>query len=101
MQKVRVRLPAREINYEIRIGSGVLKDAGKAAAAVLGATAHRAAIISNRKVFGLFGEQLARGLRPAGLDVSHWLMKDGESHKSLSSLEQALTFIGQAGLERN
>jgi len=101
MQTVRVRLPARKINYDIRIGAGVLAEAGKASATVLGGSAHRAAIISNRKVFGLYGEQLIRALRSDGFDVSQWLMKDGEQHKSLQSLEQALTFLGKSGLERN
>jgi 3-dehydroquinate synthase len=101
MQTVRVRLPARQVNYQIKIGSGALRDAGRDAIAVLGETARRAAVISNRKVFALFGEQLVRTLRSAGLDVSHWLMKDGEQHKSLSSLEQALTFLGKSGIERN
>jgi 3-dehydroquinate synthase len=101
MQTVRVRLPARQINYEIKIGSGALKDAGKAATAVLGGTARRVAVISNRRVFGLFGDQLVRALRSAGLEVCHWLMKDGEQHKTLRSLEQALVFIGKSGLERN
>ena len=101
MLTVRVRLPARQIKYDIRIGSGVLGESGKAQTEILGRTVRRAAIISNRKVFGLFGEQLGRALRSTGAEVSHWLMKDGEQHKSLRSLEQALTFLGTSGLERN
>jgi 3-dehydroquinate synthase len=101
MQTVRVRLPARQINYEIRIGSGVLTEAGPTSRAVLGGAARRAAIISNRKVFGLFGKELVRALRTAGFEVASWLMKDGEQHKSLRSLEQALTFLGKSGLERS
>jgi len=101
MQSVRVRLRARQINYEIQIGSGVLADAGKYARAALGTTTKRASVISNQKVFGLFGEQVVRALGSDGFEVSHWLMKDGERHKSVRSLEQALSFLGKSGVERN
>ncbi len=33
--------------------------------------------------------------------MASWLMKDGEKHKSLGSLGQALTFLGKSGLERS
>jgi|SRR5882724_304962 len=101
MPKVRVRVPAREIKYEIRIGPGLISDLGKAARKALGHGARRAALISNRKVFDLFGEKVLRALRSSGFDCSVWLMKDGEQHKSMRSLEQALTFFSKSGLERN
>ena len=40
-------------------------------------------------------------LRAENFLVSHWLMGDGERFKSLSVLSQALTFLSEAGLERN
>src|SRR6185436_1034440 len=101
MQRVRIRLRARQINYEIQIASGVLAEAGKYARAALGTSTKRASVISNQKVFGLFGKQVVRALRSAGFEVSHWLMKDGEQHKSMRSLEQALSFLGRSGVERN
>src|SRR5881394_222039 len=101
MQSISVRVPAREIKYEIRIGPGLVAELGEAARAALGPGARRAALISNRKVFDLFGEKAMRALRSEHFDVSRWLMPDGEQHKSLRSLEQALTFLSQSGLERN
>jgi len=101
MPNVRVRVPAREIKFEIRIGSGLISEIGEAARKALGPGARRAALISNRKVFDLFGEKVLRALRSSGFDCSVWLMKDGEQHKSMRSLEQALTFFSKEGLERN
>jgi 3-dehydroquinate synthase len=101
MQRVAVRVPAREIKYEIRIGPGLISELGKAARQALGPGARRAALISNRRVFDLFGEKILRALRSSGFDCSVWLMKDGEQHKSMRSLEQALTFFSKSGLERN
>ena len=101
MQTVNVRVPAREIKYEIRIGPGLIGEIGEAGRRAIGRGGRRAALISNRKVFDLFGEKVLRALRSSGFDVSVWLMKDGEQHKSIRSLEQALTFLSQSGLERN
>ncbi|HMH45684.1 MAG TPA: 3-dehydroquinate synthase [Pyrinomonadaceae bacterium] len=101
MQTVNVRVPAREIKYEIRIGSGLIADIGAAGRKAMGPGAGRAALISNRKVFNLFGEKVLHALRSSGFDVSVWLMKDGEQHKSMRSLAQAITFFSKSGLERN
>ena len=101
MQLISVRVPRREIKYEIRIGPGLIAEIGEAARRAIGPSGRRAALISNRKVFDLFGEKVLRALRSSGFDISVWLMKDGEQHKSIRSLEQALTFLSQSGLERN
>ena len=101
MQNVQVRLPARKQTYEIRIGTGLLAGLGNEIRSRLGSDVRRLALISNNTVFDLFGKVAARGLKGSNFEVSHWLMKDGEQHKSLRSLEQALTFLGRSGLERN
>ena len=101
MTRVQVRLPARQTKYEIRIGPGLLTDLGKAAREALGKQARRAAVISNETVFELFGKGAAHSLGGSGFEVSTWLMKDGERHKSIRSLEKALAFLGESGLERN
>jgi 3-dehydroquinate synthase len=101
MQTIRVRTPRESGKYDIRIGSGVLSEVGKEARGVLGDRTRRIALISNKAVFKLFGKQAGSGLNAAGFEVSTWLMKDGEQHKSLRSLEQALTFLSRSGLERS
>lgn len=79
----------------------MLRDIGNQMRPTLGDKTVRVAIISNDVVYGLFGKQVASSLREAGFDVSKWLMKDGEQHKSLRSLEQALAFLSQSGIERS
>ena len=101
MQSISVRVPAREIKYEIRIGAGLIGENGEAGRKVMGRSARRAALISNRRVFDLFGERVLRALRSSGVDVNVWLMPDGEQHKSMRSLDQALAFFSKSGLERN
>jgi 3-dehydroquinate synthase len=63
--------------------------------------ARRIVAISNKKVFGLYGERAVRSLRAQGFVVTHWLMNDGERFKTLQSLERALRFMTEAGLERS
>lgn len=101
MQRVQVRLRPRQENYEIKIGPNLIAGLGREARACLGPIARRVALISNRTVFSLFGQQATRSLQAADFDVSHWLMKEGERHKSLRSFEQALAFLRESRLERN
>jgi 3-dehydroquinate synthase len=96
-----VRVPAPKTNYEIKIGAALIADAGEHLRSALGAGARRAAVISNLRVFNLFGDPLVRSLRSSGFDTRVWLMKEGEPHKSLRSFERAITFLSQEGLERS
>jgi 3-dehydroquinate synthase len=101
VRRISVRLPARE-NYEIEIGANALRRLGDIARGVLPAHARRIALVSNRRVFDLYGASVLRSLRRAGdFKVSHWLMGDGERHKNLRTAERALAFFSESKLERS
>jgi 3-dehydroquinate synthase len=100
MPRVQVRLKARQQNYEIKIGAGLLSHLGREARTVLGPHPRRAALISNPIVFEHYGKLALQRLRAASFKPAHWLMPDGERHKSLCSLEQVLAFLSESGLER-
>jgi 3-dehydroquinate synthase len=95
-----VRVGTRE-SYEIGIGAGALRGLGVAARDSLTRHARRIAIISNRRVYGLYGARSASALSAAGFDVTHWLMGDGERYKTLRTAERALAFLSASGLERS
>ncbi|HZG53313.1 MAG TPA: 3-dehydroquinate synthase [Pyrinomonadaceae bacterium] len=99
MRRVRVRLAARE-HYEIEIGANALDGIGRTARRTLSPHARRIALISNARVFNLYGAGVVRRLRAEGFDVSHWLMGDGEHHKNLRTAERALAFFAGSKLER-
>jgi 3-dehydroquinate synthase len=101
VQTLQVRVPAPKTNYEIIIGSTLIANAGEHLRSALGSAARRAAVISNSRVFNLFGDPLVRALRRSGFDTSVWLMKEGEPHKSIRFFEQAITFLSKEGLERS
>ncbi|MGZ8844413.1 MAG: hypothetical protein ACXW18_12175, partial [Pyrinomonadaceae bacterium] len=95
MARVHMRLPARPAQYDIEIEAGLLPQIGDRVRAALGEQARRAAVISNKTVSDLYGRVVTSSLRRAGFQVTVWLMKDGERHKSLRSFEQALSFFGE------
>ena len=100
VQTLRVRVTAPKTDYEIKIGAGLIATAGEHLRVALGPAPRRAAVISNSRVFNLFGDPLVRALHSSRFDASVWLMKEGESHKSMRSYEEAITFLSKEGLER-
>jgi len=95
-----VRLAAAKHRYEIKIGRRILPDLGNEIHNCLPHQARRVAVISNQKVFGLYGPQTLKSLRAAQYDASRWLMRDGEQYKTLATVQKALLFLSEAGLER-
>jgi 3-dehydroquinate synthase len=100
VQRVRVRLRAHRQDYEVITGQGTLGQLGEAARRALSPHTRQTLIISNPKVFKLYGGPVVEGLRRAGFHVSRWLMPDGERHKSLRTLARALSFFAEKNLER-
>ncbi len=99
MRRVFVRA-GRGAGYPIEIGAGLLKDIGRLVRESFDAPPRRVALVSNRRVFGLYGERATASLRGAGFEAMPWLMGDGERHKSLRTLERALSFLSESRLER-
>ena len=100
MQRLRVRLRAYPKDYEIITGQKTLAVIGEEARRNLSTHARQSIIISNPKVFKLYGRQTLKSLRGAGFHATHWLMPDGERYKSLRTLQGALSFFSEKGLER-
>ena len=101
MPRLKVRTRAQIQEYEIRIGRGILSESGQVARRCLGKQTQRLAIISNKRIFSLYGPPVLRSLQADGFFVSHWLMEDGERHKSLRTTQQALRFFSDSGIERS
>jgi 3-dehydroquinate synthase len=101
VQRVRVRVSARQSLYEIRIGAGTLARLGDVARRSLSPHARKIIIVSNQKVFDLYGERAVKKLRAEGFNVAHWLMNDGERYKTAATLERLLRFLSESGVERS
>ena len=87
--------------YRVEIGAGALARLGEAARASLPKQARKVALVSNARVFGLYGRAAVEALRAAGFEVSHWLMGEGERFKTMRTAERVLQFLSEAGLERS
>src|SRR5882724_9081386 len=87
-------------SYDIHLVPGGLKAAG----ALIKKTcpvARRLLVISNKRVFNLYGSSLTESLRAAGFLVEPFLIGDGERFKSLQTAEKVLSFLIEAGFERS
>jgi 3-dehydroquinate synthase len=87
--------------YRVEIGAGALARLGEAARASLPKAARKVALVSNARVFGLYGGRAVASLRAAGFEVSHWLMGEGERFKTIGTAERVLEFLSAVGLERS
>jgi 3-dehydroquinate synthase len=101
VQRVSVRTKRRQEHYEVIIGAGTLTQLGAVARRTLPPEARRIVLISNRKVFELYGTPASQSLSGAGFKVAHWLMGEGERFKTTRTLERALAFLSDTGLERS
>ena len=98
---VKVNLNRNSHQYKISVGNDLLQNCGVWAKSSLPETAKKIAIISNRKVFSLFGEMVVERLANEGFAVTVWQMGDGERYKSLCSFEKALAFFSTNKLKRS
>lgn len=101
MPRLQVRTKARTSECVIRIGSGILPVMGETARAALGKQAQRVVLISNQKIFALYASTVIKSLEAHGFSVSHYLVGDGERHKSVRTVDKTLQFLSKQGLERS
>lgn len=100
VRRVPVRLRGGT-GYTIEVGGGALDALGRAIRESLGERSRKVALISNMKVYALYGARAAESLRAEGFDVATWMMGDGERFKNLRTAEAALRFLAASGLERS
>lgn len=101
VRPVTVSLANKSHTYQIRFAPLLRNAVGDWAAECLSRQAKKIVIISNARVFGIYGHNVADSLRRAGFEVSIHLMKDGERYKNLRSLTDALRHIGEQKLSRS
>lgn len=97
---VPIKIPRKQLTYSIEIGNGLIDDVGRWAANTLGRESGRVLIVSNRKVFGLYGPSVETSLRARGFEANVHLIGDGERFKDLRTLENTLRTLSQNGFTR-
>lgn len=86
--------------YDVKIGQELLSTSGDWAKSCVAGETKKIALISNEKVFGLYGDTVNNSLQEAGFDVFIFLMEDGENFKNFESFQQVLEFLSKSGLRR-
>ena len=88
------------LDYKIEISHDLLKSSGRFSREFFSDKTKKLALVSNPKIFRLYGETVKKALENSGFEVLVWLMKDGEKHKNFRSLEFLLEFLSRNKLSR-
>jgi 3-dehydroquinate synthase len=98
MKNVSIKLSSH--SYEIGIGHNLLQTCGTWAKKCLDDKTDKIIIVSNKKVFALYGDKTRQSLENAGFTVSVHLIGDGEKYKNFRTLEKTLKFFSENKLKR-
>jgi len=98
MHRLEISLNQETRSSEINIGAGIRRDLGHL---IPFKAPRRVGIISNERVYGLYGREVMRSLKSAGFKTLTWLMPEGERYKSFRELEKAVNFLSENRLERD
>ena len=98
MHRLEISLKQEARRSEINISGGIRRKLGQL---IPLKAPRRVAIISNPRVFDLYGRDVVRSLKAAGFKPLEWLMPEGERYKSFGILEKAVNFLSENRLERD
>jgi 3-dehydroquinate synthase len=100
METVSVRLEQNPHQYDIEISHDLLENSGFWVKNRLSSKTRKIVIVSNAKVFRLYGEIVRTSLENMSFEVQTFLMGDGEKYKNFRVFEKALTFFSEKKLKR-
>lgn len=86
-------------SYDVLIGSGLLKNLGKQAAAI--GRAKKACIVSDSNVWPLYGTAAENSLKEAGFDTTSFIFPAGEESKCGSTYLSLLNHLAENHLTRS
>lgn len=101
MHRFQIHLAEAAETSEINIGCGIRHQLGPLIQNIKGLKPQRIAVVSNKRVFALYGRDIMRSLKGEKFRVTEWLMPEGERFKSFSSLERAVAYLAAHSFERN
>ena len=101
MRRLQIQLAQDALTSEISIGTGLRRELGSILSSNGRLNPQRVAVISNSRVFALYGRDVMRSLKAKKISNVEWLMPEGERFKSFTSLERAVSFLAENRFERN
>ncbi len=94
----KVHIPASR-QYDVIIGKGILADCGRLISEIL--PKGKTVIVSDDKVYSLYGEAVEKSLIDNGYSVEHFTFPNGEKSKNISTYTEILEFLAKSGLTRS
>lgn len=85
--------------YDVLVGRGLLKDAGRIVRAVVNASL--AVLVSDSTVDALWGNQTEESLAAAGFRVLRYVFPAGEASKNTAEYVKMLEFFAENGVDRS
>lgn len=101
MRRLELALKQETRRSEINVGSGIRLNLAQLISPSLPRAPRRIGIISNERVFQLYGRAVVRSLKRERFKVFEWLMPEGERYKSFRVLENAVKFLNDNQFERD
>ena len=95
MQKIEIHA---KTEYPVILGVGILPEAGTYLRAV--SSARKAAVISDERVFPLYGKVLTQALERAGVEYAVYTVPCGEGSKTLTVFSELLSFLAGQQIRR-
>lgn len=84
--------------YDVRIGSGLLKETGALARRVL--KADRVAVFTDSAVDSLYGETVEKSCRDAGFETCRFVFQEGEASKKAETVMDFVEFMSHHHMTR-
>jgi len=100
MQRQVISLRQESRQSEINIGYGIRRNLEKLVLRTFGQFPGKTILISNKRVFRLYGLEVMADLKTA-TKCFPWLIPDGERYKSFRTFESVVNTFADIGLERN
>lgn len=97
---VPISLERNSSSYEIQIGHNLLDNCGEWTRDCLRRKTGRIALVSNAKIFALYGEKVRQSFEKSGFEVVICLIKDGEKYKNFRTLQGTLKLFSENRLTR-
>ena len=101
MQRLELSINQNARKSQINVGRGIRQELGQLISPVLAKVPGRIGIITNKRVFALYGRDVVRSLQRAGFKTGVWTMPEGERYKSFPTLEKAVNFLNEQRFERD
>ena len=101
MRRLELALNQQTRRSEINVGRGIRLNLAELISRSLPRKPRRIGIISNERVFELYGREITRNLKRKRYKVLTWLMPEGERFKSFRILEKAVKFLNDNNFERD